>query len=137
MDRKHELLKRVPLFSGLSGAALEEIDRLADEVAVPEGRDLVRQGAFAHEFFLVLDGEVEVERDGRPIATLGAGDFVGEIALVDGGTRTATVRTTRPSRLLVLGHREFNTLMADFPDVRIGVLEALAKRVRRLEPDAT
>ncbi|HEY3522199.1 MAG TPA: cyclic nucleotide-binding domain-containing protein [Candidatus Limnocylindrales bacterium] len=136
MDRKHELLKRVPLFSGLSGSALDEIERLADEVDVAEGRHLVRQGDFGHEFFLVIDGEVEVERDGHRLATLGPGEFLGEIALVDGGTRTATATATKPTRLMVIGHREFNTLMADFPDVRIGVLEALASRVRRLEPEA-
>ena len=135
MDSKHDLLRRVPLFSRLSGHSLDEVERLADEIDVPAGRELIRQGAFAHEFFLVLEGEVRIDRGGVQVNTLGPGDFLGEIALVDGGTRSATATTTAPSRLLVLGNREFNTLMSDFPDVRIGVLEALAQRVRRLDPD--
>jgi CRP/FNR family transcriptional regulator len=134
MDSKQELLRRVPLFSRLNGAGLEELARLSDEVDLPAGRTFIREGDFGHEFFLVLDGKVRIERGGDRVNVLGPGDFLGEIALLDGGQRSATAIADTPVRLLVLGHREFNTLMADFPEIRIAVLEALAQRVRRHEP---
>ncbi len=137
MDQKLELLSRVPLFSRLNEAGLREVAQLTDEVDVEAGRELTTEGAFAHEFFLILDGSVSIERNGAHLATMGPGDFFGEIALIDRGPRSATATSDGPCRLLVLGHRGFNSLMDQFPDVRTAVLEALAHRVRRLEPDAT
>ena len=67
--------------------------------------------------------------------TLGAGDFFGEIALIDDGPRTATVTAEAPCRLLVINHRDFHALMEEFPDVQSQVLNALARRVRRHEPE--
>jgi CRP/FNR family transcriptional regulator, cyclic AMP receptor protein len=136
MDTKSEMLRRVPLFSRLNARGLEEVGRLTDEIDLPAGRALMREGDPGHEFFLILDGEVRVERGGKELRTLGAGAFVGEIALLDGGPRSATVVAASPVRVLVLGRREFHTLVDDFPDVRTSVLEALAQRVRRLEPDS-
>jgi len=136
MDQKLELLRGVPLFAGLAGRELEEIGRLAETVDLPAGRELTRQGAFGNEFFVIVEGQADVERDGRHIRTMGPGDFLGEIALVDGGVRTATVRTTGPSRVLVVGHREFHSLLDRFPKIQLAVLQALAERVRHLEPDA-
>jgi CRP/FNR family cyclic AMP-dependent transcriptional regulator len=77
-----------------------------------------------------------VERDGQRLNTLGTGDFFGEIALIDGGPRTATVTTEEPTRLLVITHREFHSMMDEFPEVAAQVLNALAHRIRRLEPEA-
>ena len=137
MDRKLELLSKVPLFSRLDEAGLRQVAMLTDEVDVDAGRELTTEGQFAHEFFLILDGTVSIDRGGAHLSTLGPGDFFGEIALVDRGPRSATATSDGPARLLVLGHREFNGLMDQFPLVRTAVLEALAHRVRRLEPDAT
>ena len=137
MERKLEMLKQVPLFSGLNEEGLREVGRLADEVNVPAGASLTKQGAFAHEFFLILEGSVSIDRNGMIVNHLGPGDFLGEIALVDGGTRSATAVTESPARLMVLGHREFNTLVDEFPEVRDGVFQALASRVRRLEPEGS
>lgn len=136
MDQKLELLGRVPLFAGLGAREIEEIGRLADEVDVPAGRVLVRQGATAGEFFVIASGNVRIDRDGQTVRTLGEGDFFGEIALVDGGLRTATATSEGPSRLLVLAHREFHSLLDRFPSIQLAVLQALAQRVRRAEPDA-
>jgi CRP/FNR family cyclic AMP-dependent transcriptional regulator len=136
MDQKQQLLQRVPLFAELGGRELEEIGRLADEVDVPAGRVLMRQGESAAEFFVIVSGEVRIDRDGQPVRTLGDGDFFGEIALVDGGPRTATATTERPCRLLVLAHREFHSLLDRFPSIQLAVLRCLADRVRRAEPDA-
>src|SRR5947207_13503341 len=100
-DQKLELLARVPLFGDIRGRDLQEIGMLADEVDVPAGQVLMRQGDRAGEFFIVVDGSLVVEQDGRRIATLGPGDFAGEIGLVDEGPRTATVTADTPARLLV------------------------------------
>ena len=135
MDQKLELLRRVPLLSGLANRELEEVGRLADAVDLPAGRELTEEGGYGNEFFIIVDGGVEIERDCRRLRTLGAGDFFGEIALVDGGPRTATARTTEPSRLLMLGHREFHSLLDRFPKIQLAVLQALAERVRHLAPD--
>ena len=135
MDQKLELLKQVPLFARLGSHELEEVGRLATEVDVEAGRPLMTEGESGREFFVVIDGAVAVERAGASLRTLGPGDFLGEIALLDGGPRSATATTTAPSRLLVLGRREFQSLVAEFPPIRNAVLEALAERVRHLAPD--
>lgn len=132
-DEKLEQLRRVPLFAGLGKRELEELGTLADEIDVEDGRVLTREGERGHEFFIVLDGSVEVDVQGTVVATLGKGDFLGEIALVDGKPRSATTRAMGPTRLVVVGHREFNRLMDDFPSVKTCVLQALAERVRRNE----
>ena len=103
-------------------------------VDVADGRVLPRQGESGAEFFVVLDGAVQVDINGSVISTLGKGDFLGEIALVDGKPRTATTRAVGATRLLVIGHQQFHQLMDDFPTVKTCVLEALAERVRRNEP---
>lgn len=132
---KRDLLSRVPLFAGLGRRELDEVAQLADEVDVPAGTQLTREGAYGHEFFVIVSGRARVDRDGRRLADLGPGDFLGEIALIDGQPRSATVTVEEPSRLLVLGHREFNSLLDSRQQVRLRVLEALAGRIRRSEPD--
>jgi CRP/FNR family cyclic AMP-dependent transcriptional regulator len=134
-DEKLELLKRVPLFAGLGRREIEEIGRLAEEIDVAAGRVLMREGQTGQEFFVIVRGSVIIERGGTRLRVLGAGDFLGEIALVDDGPRTATATVESDSALLVLAHREFHSLMDQFPTVRSAVLQALAQRVRQLEPD--
>jgi CRP-like cAMP-binding protein len=133
VDKKLELLARVPLFSGLGKAGLVQVAKLADEIDLPAGKQLLQQGDHPHEFFLIVDGSVRIDVDGVQINTLGPGDFLGEIALLDGGRRSATAVAVTPVNLLILGQREFNTLLNDYPDIRTSVLTALARRVRRLE----
>jgi CRP/FNR family cyclic AMP-dependent transcriptional regulator len=135
-DQKLELLRRVPLFEHCSARDLETIGQLADEVDVPAGQVLIRQGATAKEFFIVIAGSLGVERDGSRINSLGPGDFFGEIALVDDGPRTATVVADAASRLLVVGHREFHSLLEQNVGIQLQVLQALARRVRTLAPEA-
>jgi CRP-like cAMP-binding protein len=136
MNDKLEMLRRVPLFAGLGRRELEEVARLTDEIDLPAGRALTTEGDYAHEFFIIVAGSARVERDGATVATLRDGDFLGEIALLDGHPRSATVTVEEPSRLLVLGHREFNSLLDRFPTIQREVLLALAARVRRAEPRA-
>ena len=132
-DEKLEHLSRVPLFSKMGKRELERLGELADEVEVGLDTVLAEKGAIGHEFFIVLEGRVMV-LDGRaPVRTLGTGEFFGEIALIETVPRTATVRAEGIVQLLVIGHREFNALMDEFPTVRSAVMDALAERLRRTE----
>jgi CRP/FNR family cyclic AMP-dependent transcriptional regulator len=135
-DQKLRFLKDVPLFANCSKQSLGQIARLVDEVQLPAGHVLMQQGRIGDEFFVIVDGKVRVERDGRRIDVLGPGDFLGEIALVDHRPRTATAVCETPCHLLVLGHREFHTLLADSPAIASAVLKSLAERLRGLEPQA-
>ncbi len=135
-DPKLEILRRVPLFSGLDRRGLEEVAGLADEVDLEPGQTFIRQDQTAHEFFVVLEGSVRIERDGVLLGTLGPGDYLGEIGLIDERPRSATAISESRSRLLVIGHREFHSLLERFPDIALQVLKTLAARVRRTEPDA-
>ena len=135
-DAKLELLRRIPLFAGLNRRQIERLGQLTDEVDVPDGRVLMRQGDPGHEMFIVISGTVKIERDGREIARRSDGEFVGEIALVDHGPRSATVTTEGRARLIVIGHQAFNSLMDEFPGLEREVLRTLAQRVRNVEPEA-
>jgi len=135
-DEKLELLRRVPLFSRMSGRDLLRVGMLADEVDLEKERVLMRQGERGEEMFVLVQGQASIERDGQRIGLRGAGDFFGEIALLDGGPRTATVRLTTDSRLLVIGRRDFHAMIDEFPEIRMRVLEALAQRVRSTEPES-
>lgn len=135
-DEKLDLLKSIPLFAGFGRHELERLGMLTDQLDLPAGRVLMRQGEAGHEAFVIIRGRVAITRDGQVIAERGNGEILGEIALVDEGPRTATVTLTESSQLLVVGHRDFHTLMDEMPTVRAQVLESLARRVRHLEPDA-
>ena len=134
-DEKLELLKRTPLLAGLGRKDLEEVGRLADEVDLKADHVLMREGDVGREFFVIVDGQVRIDKGGRSIRTMGPGEFVGDIALVTERPRTATATTETPCRLLVLGHREFHQLMDQYPSIRLSVLESMAIRLRDLEPD--
>jgi CRP/FNR family cyclic AMP-dependent transcriptional regulator len=128
-NAKLELIKRVTLFSGCSKRELDQIAGIADELAIAEGKELTREGATGYEFLVLIDGSADVRRKGRRVNTLGAGDFLGEIALITGAPRTATVTTTSPSRMLVITARDFRTLLRHMPSLQIKVLEAVASRL--------
>jgi len=134
-DEKLDLLHRIPLFSGIDRRGLERLGMLSDEIDVPAGKVLMRQGETGSDMMVIVGGTVAIDRDGQRVNTLGAGDFFGEIALVDGGPRTATVTAEEPCRLLVITHRDFHAMMEEFPDVQAQVMSALAHRIRRHEPD--
>ncbi len=137
MDQKLELLSKVPLLAALDRHGLEEVGRLADEVDLPAGRAVARQGSSADEFFVIVEGSVRIERDGEHLRDLGPGEFFGELALLGKVPRTATATCTTACRLLVIGHREFHTLLSDFPTIQGAVLEAVARRIARLEGGPT
>ena len=128
-SNKIDLIKNVPLFSKLSTKALREVAGVADEMDLPEGKTLTKEGERGREFFVLLEGSADVHQKGRRIATLGKGDFLGEIALVTKLPRTATVTTTSPVRALVITDRDFSALLKRSPQVGQGVLEALGERL--------
>ena len=134
-DEKIDLLRTVPLFAGLDGRELERVSTLADIVDLPADRPLMTQGQHGREMFILVSGSARIERDGQPLGERGPGEVLGEIALLDGGPRTATVTLSQPSRLLVVARREFQALMDEFPEIRLRVLEAVAQRLRSLDPN--
>jgi CRP-like cAMP-binding protein len=131
MDTKLELLMQVPLFAGCSKQELREIAQVADEVEVPADYALTTEGASGQEFVVIVDGAADVEQDGRVVNMVGSGDFVGEIALVTDSPRTATVRTTRPTRALVVTRRDFRALLQRVPSIEQKVQDALAGRLEQ------
>jgi putative iron-dependent peroxidase len=126
-----ELLRGVPLFSRLQPEEIGRLAELASEIDVADGEVLTRQGESGHEFFVVLTGEVVIERDGRQLARLGPGNFLGEIALIDGRPRTATATADGPTRLMVLSHQQFDAVLDELPTVSREVVRVLVERVRR------
>lgn len=132
-EAKIELLAGVPLFSGCSRSELERIAQLVDEIEVPEGRVLIREGDLGREAFVVVSGEAEVTIDDQLVAKLGSGDCLGEMSLLAGNFRTATVVATTGMQLIVLDSRSFESLLDDVPSVTRKVLRQLAERVVRSE----
>jgi CRP-like cAMP-binding protein len=128
-DGKVELIKKVPLFSRLSKKGLEEVAHIADELDLPNGKQMAEEGDRGREFFVLLEGEAEVKKGDRTINTMGPGDFFGEIALVTKMPRTASVTATTDVRVLVITERDFGALLKHSPEVGRCVAEALAERV--------
>src|SRR4051794_21781455 len=95
-DTKVEALRRSPLFEGLAKKDLAELARHTEDVDVPAGQVLCKEGQSGSEFFVILEGEAQITKNGAPIRTLGPGEFFGEIALLESGPRTATVTATTP-----------------------------------------
>jgi CRP-like cAMP-binding protein len=119
----------VPLFSSASKSELEEIASIADEIDLPEGRQIIKEGDSGREFIVLVEGTADVERGGRKVASIGPGDFVGEIALISKTPRNATITTTSPVRALIITDRAFRQLLEHSPQIQIGVLQALAERL--------
>jgi len=136
LDEKLRLLKTVPLFASLNNRAINVVGRLTEDVDVKPGHVLMRQGDKADAFYILVDGSARIERDGKLLKTVGPGAYFGEIALLDHGVRTATITADAPSRLIVLGHREFEALLDQYDDIRGEIWECVGRRIRSLEPEA-
>jgi CRP/FNR family transcriptional regulator, cyclic AMP receptor protein len=126
-------LKGIPLFESLSTKELREVAQRADEIDLAEGAELVRQGEFAYEFFVLLEGSAEVVRDGDCIAVLGSGDFLGEMGILGGATRNASVTATSQVRALVMSEQEFRSMAAVLPNVADRIRAACDRRAKTLE----
>jgi CRP/FNR family transcriptional regulator, cyclic AMP receptor protein len=128
-NEKVELIKHTPLFGNCSKGELQQIAQIADEIDLREGKQMIKEGSRGREFFVLLEGEADVTKDGRTINQLGPGDFFGEIALVSDSPRTATVTATSPVRTLVITSTSFKRLMHEQPEIQRKVLVALAGRL--------
>jgi len=128
-NKKIELIRQAPLFSKCSKKELEEVAAVADEIDLREGKELTVEGTPGREFFVVIEGTAEVRRNGRKVNEMRDGDFFGEIALISGAPRTATVTATSPVRALVVTDRDFRALLKRQPEMQLKVLEALAERL--------
>lgn len=133
-DTKVEALRRVPLFEGLGKGELSKLARVTEDLDVKAGKVLCKEGDIGHEFFVIVEGEVDVTKDGKYLRTLGPGEFFGEIALVERTRRTATVTAKTPLRFFVLTNQGFWTMIDDNPAVERKVLRALAKRLITTDP---
>jgi CRP/FNR family transcriptional regulator, cyclic AMP receptor protein len=129
-DTKADALGRCPFFQGLSRNELIEIAKVTEDLEVDEGRVLTREGDSGSEFFVIIEGEVGVTKDGQEIRSLGPGDFFGEIALLEDTPRTATVTAKAPLRFFVLTRQAFRSMLAHQPELERKVLSALEERVR-------
>ena len=125
-------LKDVPLFASLSKGDRELVARNADEVDVDAGKELIAEGELGYEFFVVEEGTGEVRRDGEVIDTIGPGDFVGEMALLDQVSRNATVVATSPMRLIVITGPSFRHIEREMPAVAAQIRAAVEERAGKL-----
>jgi CRP-like cAMP-binding protein len=129
-------LAQIRLFSSVSKRDLQKIAKASDEIDVPSGKVLVEQGSRGREAFVVIEGSATVRRNGRKVATFGPGDHFGELALLDGGPRTATIVADTPMRVLVIGQREFSGVIDEVPGLAHKVLANLAATIRELDQKA-
>ena len=126
-------LAEVPLFSACSRKDLQKIAKASDEVEVKAGRVLVDQGKTGHEFFLILDGQASVRANNRKVASLGPGNYFGELALLSREPRDASVIADSDMKLLILGQREFTGLLDSIPGLASKILATMAKRLREAD----
>ena len=127
---KIDLLRRVALFKGCSKRELGEIARIADEIDFPEGKTLITQGEPGKQCFVLIEGSVDVVKDGKKLPELrGGAEIFGEIALLSGGPSTATVTTKTPVRALVIGPQQFQSLLERWPSIQRRVLHAMSERL--------
>ena len=128
-NAKVELIRKAPLFSNCSKRELAEIASLADELDFPEGKTLIKEGERGREFFVLIEGTVDVRQKGRKLILRGEADCFGEMALILDAPRMATVTTTSPVRALVLTDRAFRSLVERSPNIQLKVLRTLAERL--------
>jgi CRP/FNR family transcriptional regulator, cyclic AMP receptor protein len=129
-DTKVEALGRAPLFRELSKQELGQLAKATEDLEVDAGKVLTREGDLGREFFVIVEGEVSVTKDGQEIRRLGPGDFFGEIALVyEDARRTATVTAATPLRFFVLTRQSFRSLLEHQPEIEEKVMRALEERL--------
>jgi CRP/FNR family transcriptional regulator, cyclic AMP receptor protein len=134
-DAKIVRLKQSPLFEGLSRKQLARLAQLSDDLDLPPGAVLCQEGSRGREFFVIIDGEAKVTKRGRRVATLGPGDFFGEIALLERVQRTATVTAATQLRFFVISDTAFSSVLDTDPEIERKVLRALARRVLSISGD--
>ncbi len=132
-DAQIKQLAKVPLFSECSNRDLGRIAKLTHPVMFEPGATIMTEGTPGGDFYIIAVGGATVRRKGRKIATLGPGDFAGELALVVGGTRTATIVADKPTEVLMIAQRDFRTAISEIPGMAVKMLKAVAGRVAELD----
>ena len=125
-------LQSIPLFESLHRDERRVIAQHADDIDVTEGTELVRQGEWAYEFFVIESGAADVTRDGEHIADLGPGDFLGEMGIVEKTVRNATVRVTSDSHVIVMTSQAFRAMAHSNPDIAERIQAAVEERCQAL-----
>ena len=128
-NAKVELIRKIPLFRHCTNRELGKIAAIADELDLKEGTDLTREGRAGREFFVIVEGTADVIMGDKWINSVRQGDFLGEIALITGRPRTATVKATSPVRVLVITARNFDRLLEQSPEIQRKVLRSMAERL--------
>jgi len=136
-DLKVELLSNVPLFAACNRNELKRIASLADEIEVPAGKVLCKEGAPGREFFVIAEGQATATLRRKKVATFGPGNFFGEMAILDHQPRSATITTESPTRLFVVDIRSFGQLLEDAPNVAKKIMRGIAQRLREVEKAPT
>ncbi|MCB0996707.1 MAG: cyclic nucleotide-binding domain-containing protein [Acidimicrobiales bacterium] len=137
---KHDAVERlqsIPMFAELSSRELKRVSKLMTQIEVREGRDLTTEGEVGREFMIIVEGSAVVRRKGRKIAELGPGDFFGELAVLSGEPRNATVTAATPMTLEALNRREFMSLLDEEPKIAKKVLLGAVKRLQEVESSKT
>lgn len=135
-ERYLKHLSKVPMFEALSRKELVQLSRLAEDVEVSEGRELTKEGAVGREFFVIASGKAAVYKGKRKVATLGPGDYFGELALLDGGPRNATVKADTDMEVVLMAQREFLGLMRESPTLALKLMKGMARRLRAADAKA-
>jgi CRP-like cAMP-binding protein len=128
-DTKVDALKRSPLFDGLTRKQLAHIAALTDDLEVPPGTLLCKEGSMGHEFFVIIEGEAAVTRGGRRVNMMGPGDFFGELALLARVRRTATVTARTQLKFFVVSGSTFQSLLNSAPEIERRITQSLVRRV--------
>jgi len=136
-DRRTELLGACPLFRGVAAEQLAALAERATEVEFQPRHVIARQGEIGTGFFVIVDGRVRVVRDARTLATLGPGEFFGELSVLDGQPRIAQVVADEPTRCLALASWDFETILLEQPALSLAILRGLAGRLRSVTEQHT
>ena len=136
MDDVVDQLAAMPLFAGIERARLERLARSSEIIDEPSATKITHEGRYEGQFFVVLAGAVEITRDGRIIDTIEPGGFFGEIALIDGGPRTATAVSLGACRVLAIGNQQFTDLMDASPPLRDAVMAAMEARLQLIDAES-
>jgi trk system potassium uptake protein TrkA len=134
LEVRIQLLQGVWLFNGCSDDELGRIAAAATPRTVAAGDEITREGEPGSEFFVVVEGDAVATVEGTKVGTIGAGGFFGEMALIDGGERVATVVAASPMRLLVLSRDDFNEMLSmAMPEIAPKLLAVIGARIRAIE----
>ena len=126
-------LESLPIFAALPHEQVERLAKYAEELDVPAGTELTHEGRYEGPVYAVLSGYIGIQRGGKTVDTIGPGGFLGEIAAIDGGARTATGWAIEDARVVAISPRQFNAVLDEAPELRAAVMSAMEERLARID----